>query len=218
MTTRRQTIKLVLSFLAGLSLFGAKIGTGLRTAYAAVKRTLLPRGASMSELKDKNPADLDTHLLETTPMDDFNVMGQTTYPVDIDKWRLELTGDVEQAKILTYGEILQLPTVERNVLLICPGFFAYNGLWKGVSSAGLLSKVVLKPDITHVEFSGPEGIGRKTQEYTIQEVMTGKVFLAYQVNGRPLPEKHGFPLRLVAEDYYGGQWVKYVNRVSFVAG
>ena len=44
-----------------------------------------------------------------------------------------------------------------------------------------------------------------------------KVFLAYQVNGKPLPERHGFPLRLVADDHYGSRWVKYVERVKVLA-
>ena len=39
-------------------------------------------------------------------------------------------------------------------------------------------------------------------------------FLAYGVNGKTLPKKHGFPLRVVAEGYYGSDWVKYVYKVS----
>ena len=41
-----------------------------------------------------------------------------------------------------------------------------------------------------------------------------KVFLAYEVNGQRLPQKHGFPLRVVAEDHYGFQWVKYVSSLT----
>ncbi|RPJ09258.1 MAG: hypothetical protein EHM36_04490 [Deltaproteobacteria bacterium] len=33
-------------------------------------------------------------------------------------------------------------------------------------------------------------------------------------NGEPLPRKHGFPLRLVFEDAYGSDWVKYVDELS----
>jgi sulfoxide reductase catalytic subunit YedY len=33
------------------------------------------------------------------------------------------------------------------------------------------------------------------------------------VNGETLPRKHGFPLRLVYEDAYGSEWVKYVKEV-----
>jgi sulfoxide reductase catalytic subunit YedY len=107
--------------------------------------------------------------------------------------------------------------IERNVLLICPGFFAYNGRWKGVSSSTLLSGAKLEPQVTHVEFSGPKGRGRMTKKFTLEEVMTDKIFIAYRVNGRPLPEKHGFPVRLVAENHYGGRWVKYVDKISVIA-
>jgi len=41
-----------------------------------------------------------------------------------------------------------------------------------------------------------------------------KVFLAYEVNGKPLPQRHGFPLRAVAEDSFGYDWVKYVYKVE----
>jgi len=34
---------------------------------------------------------------------------------------------------------------------------------------------------------------------------------------KELPPKHGAPLRVVAEDYYGSDWVKYVDRISVEA-
>jgi sulfoxide reductase catalytic subunit YedY len=37
------------------------------------------------------------------------------------------------------------------------------------------------------------------------------------VNGKILPKRHGFPLRLVAEDQYGYEWVKYVHRLVAVS-
>lgn len=170
----------------------------------------------MSELMHKNPAKLDTRHLETTPMDEFDVMGQTIFPVNLDAWRLKLIGAVESPKVLTYDDIQRFPVVERKVLLICPGFFAYNGQWKGVSSKSLLSEAGPKPGVTHVKFSGPKGIRRKTKKFSIHEVETDKIFLAYQVNGQPLPERHGFPLRLVAEDHYGGRWVKFVDTIELL--
>ena len=217
MATRRQAIKLLLSFSIGISVFCGKFGAGLRMAYAKVKKIVLPKKTPMSELISKNPAKLDARNLDTTSMDEFDVMGQTTYSVDIEKWRLELSGAIAHPKQLTYQNILALPAIERNVLLICPGFFAYNGLWKGISMPVLLSEARLDPHTTHVEFSGPKGGGRMTKKFSIEEVMTNIIFIAYRVNGRPLPEKHGFPVRLVAEDHYGGRWVKYVDKISVIA-
>jgi sulfoxide reductase catalytic subunit YedY len=40
-----------------------------------------------------------------------------------------------------------------------------------------------------------------------------RILLAYRVNGVTLPQEHGFPLRLVYEDAYGSNWVKYVDEV-----
>ncbi|MGD8209346.1 MAG: molybdopterin-dependent oxidoreductase [Desulfobacterales bacterium] len=37
---------------------------------------------------------------------------------------------------------------------------------------------------------------------------------SFGVNGQALPKKQGYPLRVVAEDYHGSVWVKYVNRVK----
>ena len=66
---------------------------------------------------------------------------------------------------------------------------------------------------TRVTFSGPEGKYEMVESFPIDEIRAGKIFLAYEVNGQPLPRKHGFPLRIVAEDRYGGEWVKYEYKV-----
>ena len=171
----------------------------------------------MSTLISKNPAELDAGNLDTSPMSEFDVMGQTEHKADLKEWRLSLSGAIETPKVLNYEEVGKLPSIERNVLIICPGFFAYNGLWKGISMASLLSDARLKPGVTHVKFSGPKGSGEKSKTFSIEEVMAEKVFLAYQVNGKPLPQRHGFPLRLVAEDHYGEVWVKYVDEMTVIA-
>jgi len=54
----------------------------------------------------------------------------------------------------------------------------------------------------------------KVKDFTPAEVAAGKVFLAYAVNGQALPQKHGFPLRVVAEDRFGSDWVKYVYKIE----
>jgi DMSO/TMAO reductase YedYZ molybdopterin-dependent catalytic subunit len=53
----------------------------------------------------------------------------------------------------------------------------------------------------------------KTISIRLDSIERKKVLLAYRVNGETLPQKHGFPLRLVYEDVYGDEWVKYVDEV-----
>ena len=186
-------------------------------AWSKTVKRIVEKGTPMATLMHANPANLDTSLLETTPIQEFDVMGETTHPVDLQSWRLSIGGAVHQPTEFTYEELLALPIVELNVLLICPGFFAYNGKWKGFSVARLLDDVGIDPEATHIKFTGSKRFQKKSRRFKIDEVRSNKLFLAYGVNDIDLPERHGFPLRLVAEGHKGRRWVKYVHTITVVA-
>jgi len=214
MEKRRQFLK----FLVGGA---AWLGTGLGSLFSMVKwviaetgKIILPKGTPRESLIDKNPAELDARNLEVTPHDNFGTMGLTDHAVSIEKWGLEVDGHVKKPLRLTYEEIKKLPSVERNALMICPGFFANQGTWKGFSLGALLKRAQAEDGVTHVTVRGPDGKYENSQRYPLGDILSNKVFLAYEVNGKPLPQRHGFPLRAVAEGYYGYDWVKYVYRVT----
>jgi hypothetical protein len=54
------------------------------------------------------------------------------------------------------------------------------------------------------------------EEFPMKDLLSDKVFFAHTVNGVALPEKHGYPLRVVAEGYNGDDWVKYVYEMEVV--
>jgi sulfoxide reductase catalytic subunit YedY len=197
-----------------LGLAFSPLAQGVRVAFAKAKKIVLPKGTRMNSLVGKNPANLDTRNLVLTPVEEFETMGLDDHDVDLNKWRLEIDGHVHRSLRLTYNQILQMPSIERNVLLICPGIFAYHTRWKGISVAKLLERAELDSGVTYVTFSGPDGTHEKTERFPLEDILSDKVFLAYRVNDSVLPKKHGFPLRVVAEGYYGGDWVKYVYRVT----
>ena len=214
METRRHFIKGILSGLGLVGLLSGAFSALVRSAFAEAKKIILPRGTKRESLIDKNPSDLDTRNLDITPLQDFQTMGPTDHKVDLDTWRLEVKGHVKTPFDLTYKQITSLPSVERDVLLICPGVFANHGRWKGISMSALLKMVKAEEGVTHVTVRGPRGASEKVERFSIEEILSNKVFLSYQVNGQTLPEKHGFPLRVVAEDHYGYEWVKYVDQVT----
>lgn len=216
MKTRRQFIKSAIAFLSGLGALFSTIGVWLAKAYAQTKRILLPKGTDLSSLSSKNPAELDTRDLEVRPLEDFEIMGLSDHEVDLQSWRLIIDGNVADPTRLTYSQLVELPSIERKVLLICPGFFANHGSWKGVSLMTVLNLARMKADTTHIGVSGPEGRYEKAERFPIADISKDKVFLAYAVNGEKLPRKHGFPLRIVAEDYYGDDWVKYVYKIEAI--
>ena len=181
----------------------------IQTAWAS-GRKILPRGFPKAELMGMNPADIDSCNLEIDPIDQFGTMGPTDISTDLDTYRLKITGEVNLPLSLSYEEILRLPSITEDVLLICPGFFTNHGRWKGVPLKALLDKAHLKKEANFVDIKG----GReKVARIRVESIYSRKIFLAYRVNGETLPQKHGFPLRLVFEDVYGDEWVKYVDEI-----
>ena len=213
-TSKRKFLKVSIRFIAGIVLFTGPLFSRVRLVYAKIQKIILPKNFPRKDLIDKNPANLDTRNLNLTPLDEFETMGITNHKTNLNTWRLRIEGRVERPLYLTYSQILALPAFERNVLLICPGFFANNGRWKGISLIPLLQKAKIKDAATLVSFSGPEGIFEKSGSFHLKEVLSNKIFLAYGVNGKPLPIKHGFPLRVVAQGHYGSYWVKYLYKIT----
>ena len=163
--SKRRFLKISIKIITGLGLLASPLFSWLRLVRAKVQKMILPKDFPRKDLVDKNPADLDTHLLDITPLKDFETMGITDQETDLDTWRLKVEGLVEQPFRLTYSQILTLPAIERNVLLICPGFFANNGRWKGISMSTLLEKAKVKDGATLVTVRGPEGNYEKTERF-----------------------------------------------------
>ncbi len=213
MEKRRRFLRRMIGIFTGISIWGSPLAGALRRAWAKVEKIILPEGTRMRSLIGQNPANLDTRNLKQTPLEEFGTMGLDDHKVDIETWRLQINGMVHSPVDIRYSQLTEIASVKREVLLICPGFFAYNALWEGVSVAKLLDTAGLDPAVTHISFSGPSGRHEKSEKFPVEDIISDKVFLACRVNGQVLPQKHGFPLRLVAEGYYGNDWVKYVDKI-----
>lgn len=217
MKSRREVIQLILVLWSGAAAVMTSVPAALRLAYAGAKKLILPKGTPMDTLINRNPADLDARNLEITPVTEFDTMGLTSHAVSTATWRLEVAGAVKHPLKLNYSDVLQREVIERDALLICPGFFAYKGRWKGVSVSALLKEAQVSERARHVVVSGPGGPDGKSERFSLEDALTERLILAYQVNGKPLPEKHGFPLRLVAPGHYGAKWVKFVDTIEVTA-
>lgn len=216
MKTRRQFITFALKLLASLGLFFTTVGAIFKKAWAQTKRFIVPRDTDLSTLRNKNPATLDTRQLEILPLEAFETMGLRNHAVHLPSWRLIVDGNVAVPTRLPYSQILKLPWIERKVLLICPGVFVNHGKWKGISLMTVLDLTQMQADTTHITVYGPQGSHEKVERFPIADIRSNKVFLAYAVNDEKLPQRHGFPLRIVAEDYYGDDWVKYVYKIEAI--
>ena len=215
MFTRRTFIGFTLKASSLIALLLEPLLLGVNSVWAFAKKTIIPRGTGSTKiLLTRILPDLDSNDLEVTPLAEFGTMGLDDYQVDLEEWRLVVDGKVEKPLSLKYSEILDLPSIEKTVLLVCPGVFVNNGTWKGISIRELLKRAQVKDDAAYVTLRGPRGNYEKVERYPLNDAGSDLLFLAYQVNGTALPRKHGFPLRLVAEGRYGSEWVKYVWNVK----
>jgi DMSO/TMAO reductase YedYZ molybdopterin-dependent catalytic subunit len=131
--------------------------------------------------------------------------------VDVSQWRLVLTGaGLGSPAVLTYGELLELPTVKKREHLVCPGLFAYFADWEGVPLSALLEKGKAGTEYSKVTFAALDGY---SVSFTREEVESNLLFLALKVYGKPLPPAEGFPVRLVAEGFSGGKWVRWLKEI-----
>ncbi|KAH7119753.1 Oxidoreductase, molybdopterin-binding domain-containing protein [Dendryphion nanum] len=96
--------------------------------------------------------------------------------------------------------------------------------WTGVS----LKKVIkycggLKEGGRHVEFYGADTYFKKGKVYNygvsvpMYKVKVNEVLLAWEMNGKPLPKIHGYPLRVVVAGYIGARSCKWVYRMSVIS-
>jgi DMSO/TMAO reductase YedYZ molybdopterin-dependent catalytic subunit len=176
----------------------------------AKAKQILPKGFSKSKLKNMNPAEVDNQNLEIDLLKKFETMGPTDVAIDLKTYRLKVTGKVERPLSLSYDEILKFPSLTETVLLICPGFFSNNGRWTGLNLKSLMKEAQVKKEAQYIDIVGAH---EKRVRIPLEALDQKKISLAYGVNGETLPQKHGFPLRLVYEDAYGFDWVKYVDEI-----
>jgi DMSO/TMAO reductase YedYZ molybdopterin-dependent catalytic subunit len=80
----------------------------------------------------------------------------------------------------------------------------------------------LANDVVDVVFTGLDrGVeGGVEQDYqrslSRSDALDDSVLLAYELNGRPLPPQHGFPLRVVVPGWYGMTNVKWLARITAI--
>jgi sulfoxide reductase catalytic subunit YedY len=171
---RRDFIKSISKWIAGLGLLGSS-GFLVRESNAQSERQMASKDVDYSNLKNRNPKDVDVNNLEITSLNDFGTMGLEDYSPQMGDWRFIVDGHVERDIRITYEELLALDSIERSVLLICPGFFANHGVWKGVSVKTLFKLASPKEGATHVTFRGPEGTYEKITRVPIDEAVADKV-------------------------------------------
>ncbi len=168
----------------------------------------------------------------TATKDIFAVSHYGQAKLDAEHWKLEITGFVEKPIALTLADLKARPRKEFTATMECSGNGAgakflgavANVRWTGTPLAPILKEVGVKPDgIEVVFFSADQGREKiRDNEYpqsfarslALTDAMSETVLLAYAMNGEPLTQAHGAPVRLIVPGWYAVAWVKWLSRIE----
>jgi DMSO/TMAO reductase YedYZ molybdopterin-dependent catalytic subunit len=172
-----------------------------------------------------------------TPIDRFFVRCHTYTPErpNLSDWKLKVDGVVNQSLSLSMDDLKKLPRVELVSVLECAGngrsFYqprlpgaqwrfgsVGNGKWAGVRFRDVLEKAGLKDSAKEILFDGADEPIGKMEDFRrtvpVEKALDPDTLLAFEMNGRPLPIEHGFPLRLIVPGWAGDSWVKWLQHIE----
>jgi DMSO/TMAO reductase YedYZ molybdopterin-dependent catalytic subunit len=134
---------------------------------------------------------------------------------DLTKWALHVTkADATQLN-LTLDDLRRLPKTEIIYEFKCIEGWSQISWWGGVKFSDMIQHYNLQPETAqdYVGMSTPDNqyyIGIDTPS-----ALHPQTILAYEMNGQPLPIRHGAPLRLIIPVKYGVKNLKRIGKIFF---
>lgn len=132
--------------------------------------------------------------------------------VDINEYRLKITGLVEEEKLYLYDEVIDRPTYSKIITLDCVEGWSATILWEGIILRELLAEAKPIEEATTIIFHAEDGY---TTSYPIEYIMDQDILMAYRMNNMTMVPQRGYPFQLVAEDKWGYKWIKWITEIEF---
>jgi DMSO/TMAO reductase YedYZ molybdopterin-dependent catalytic subunit len=186
-----------------------------------------------------DPASLLMPKTRVTPADDFFI--RTEYPDLLrppDEWTIKIGGEVRKPQVLPLQKLDSLVESKGPVLLECSGnhrelrFGLLSvAVWQGIPIHKVFDLAGPTPKAKALLINGFDddsnlpnnGPPYETQSwptcswiFTFEQLDQAGAFLATRMNGKPLPNDQGAPVRLVVPGWYGCTEVKWINEIKFV--
>ena len=148
-----------------------------------------------------------------TPAKDFYLIDTalSSPRIDVDRWSLKVMGAVDSPVEFTYKDLQSMSTRESDITLSCVsnevgGGLISNGRWTGVMLSDVLAEAGVKRE--NISRASEQIVGRSADGWTggfkTDLALDGReALVAFGLNDSELPQKHGYPVRLVVPGIYG---------------
>lgn len=147
--------------------------------------------------------------------------------VDVNAWRLSVGGLAAQAEdlVLTLDDIKKLPRTEMTTEFKCIEGWSTIVHWAGVRFSDFIAQYPPMTFSAGLAFTGRDGLppyvslttpdGKYYVGWDMPSILHPQTLLAYEMNGEPLTNEHGAPLRIASPTKYGIKQIKRVGRIEF---
>jgi DMSO/TMAO reductase YedYZ molybdopterin-dependent catalytic subunit len=219
---------------------------GSKTRFVDAAAQAPSAGLVIRQMEPKNlEAPFDRIGSYLTPTELFYIRSHFPAPtLDRASYQLHVDGAVRRPLSLSYEELRRMPSETRVATLECAGNSRVflvpqvqgaqwelgavsNAEWTGVPLRALLEQAGLEEEACEIVFEGadrgiPKDEPRPPRPISYAwglpraKAIQPEVLIAYQMNGRDLPQDHGFPVRAIVPGHYGMASVKWLTRIQAV--
>lgn len=136
--------------------------------------------------------------------------------LDLDRWRLEVTGLIDTPLVLTYAQVRALPQAELRADIHCVTGWSHLGMrLGGTPLRALLASAQPRSEARFVRFIADSNRGHDTS--LPLAVALRDSWLIHSRDGEALAAEHGFPLRTVTPSRYFYKSLKWLRRIELLA-
>jgi DMSO/TMAO reductase YedYZ molybdopterin-dependent catalytic subunit len=141
--------------------------------------------------------------------------------IDASRWRLDVHGLVSRPLSLSLDDLRAMPIVEPPATLACigntvPARAISTAVWQGVRLTDVLERAGMTAAATRdVVLIGADNY---TDSIPLDRALAPGTILAFAMNGQPVPQGHGAPLRAIVPGIYGMKNVKWIEAIEVVGG
>jgi len=219
--TRRRFLRRTGAYVLG----GTVAAAGLRSVFDRVAGPRVSERAGEPLLRSTNPPEGDSAFdiagmpAAITEYGDHYVIDINVNPpaVDLDTWRLDVEGAVDEPYSLTYDELLDHDDrVEQPTTMLCisnevGGDLVGTGHWTGVQLSDLVAAAAPDEAAVSVVTHAADGYN---EAIPVDLIEREDVLIAYGMGDRTLEPEHGFPARLLIPGRYGMKMTKWIDRIE----
>lgn len=146
----------------------------------------------------------------------FRVYTVTEIPrFSSDTWQFSVQGLVERPLQMNWEQFLQLKRkVQVSDFHCVTGWSVTQVTWEGVPLSELLDKAGIKPTGQYVKFYSGDGV--YTDALSLEQAMLPDVMVAVLMDGRPIPQDLGGPVRLIIPQMYAYKSVKWLVGIEVI--